>query len=281
MHPKEVSNVLQFYWLAMSDFTGLASFSGGFTLCALNHHTFSPIFVGSIHTNPTCRTGYYYFEECGEHWINPTIGMEVGEVYTFIQKDRTNFWHPLDFSYFPDATHVGADLLDPRIDKTTATGGAASSTSTSEASIATETKSCAHSMTCPAPMYYLNEGYLGTYSNLEDDETAPITVNQYDTGLELYEKFFFTHMAPWTGYGTFSIKLRFDQESYTDGDIFYYCRIHQFMAGRIKLLKNGQPIHEPDDPAMYFEMETPGEFDEMCGVSQAWWVLKRAVLYVQ
>ena len=37
--------------------------------------------------------GYYIFEECGLTVMNPTIAMEVGETYTFIQKDRTNYFH--------------------------------------------------------------------------------------------------------------------------------------------------------------------------------------------
>ena len=207
--------------------------------------------------------GYYVFEECGLDWINPPIGMEVGETYTFVQDDRSNFWHPLDFSYFPDAHHVGADLLDPRVDGNVGEVAVAATGATAgEASTAAGEDSCAHNMTCPSPMYYLNDGYLGTYSNIPELQAA--TVNQADIGLHMYEDFFFKSMAQWKGYGTFSIKLKFDDESYTK-DIFYYCRIHQFMAGRIKLLKNGVPITAKDDPAAYYEQETPGEFDRMCG----------------
>ncbi|CAB9502771.1 expressed unknown protein [Seminavis robusta] len=213
--------------------------------------------------------GYYVFEECGEDWVNPTIGLEFGQVYTFIQKHKSNYWHPIDFSYFPDAHHVGAELLDPR---TKGNDGGDSiisnlpnqqTTTTSAASANGPADTCATNMTCPAPMYFLNDGYLGTYSNIK--EVAPITSNEHDIGLELYEDFFFKSMATWTGFGTFSIQLKFDDESYTGKDIFYYCRIHQFMAGRMKLLKNGVPVNEQDDPPMYFEMETPGQFDAMCG----------------
>lgn len=192
--------------------------------------------------------------------------MEYGETYTFIQDDRSNFWHPLDFSYFPDAHHVGADLLDPRVDGNVGLVAATAPGATPDsASVAAGDDSCASNRTCPAPMYVLNDGYLGTYSNIE--EVAPITVNQDDIGLQLYEDFFFKSMPAWKGLGTFSIKLKFDDESYTK-DIFYYCRIHQFMAGRIKLLKNGVPVNPKDEPATYYEQEVPGEFDEMCGVSQ-------------
>lgn len=179
--------------------------------------------------------------------MNPTIGLEFGTTYTFVQKDRTNYYHPLDISYFPDATHVGAELLEPGIAKGTNTD-------------------CATNKTCPAPMYFLNEGYLGTYSNIP--EVAPITTNEHDFGLASYEDFFFTNLAAWTGYGTFSFKLNFDDESYVDSDIFYYCRIHQYMAGRIKLLKNGEPVQPRDQPPMYYQPDVPGDFDQLCGVSK-------------
>lgn len=203
--------------------------------------------------------------------------MEYGETYTFVQGDRTNYWHPLDFSYFPDAHHVGADLLDPRVDGNVglvaATGPGATAAT---ASLAAPADSCASNMTCPSPMYLLNDGYLGTYSNIDD--VAPVTTQQHEFGLLLYEDFFFKSMPQWKGLGTFSIKLKFDDESFRK-DIFYYCRIHQFMAGRIKLLKNGVPVNPNDEPATYYEQEVPGEFDQRCGVSTVpntwffWWVV--------
>jgi Domain of unknown function (DUF305) len=202
--------------------------------------------------------GYYVFEECGEDWINPTIGLEFGQVYTFIQKDRSNFLHPIDFSYFPDAVHVGTELLDPRIKGNDGEGSIVTVPGSQ-----TPQAGCESSMTCPSPMYFLNDGYLGTYSNIE--EIKPVTANESDIGLLVYEDFFFLDMASWTGLGTFSIKLKFDDESYAAKDIFYYCRVHQYMAGRIKLLKNGVPVNAEDDPPMYFAMETQSEFDKMCG----------------
>ena len=33
--------------------------------------------------------GYYQFEECGDA-TNPTLGLEVGKTYEFVQKDRSN-----------------------------------------------------------------------------------------------------------------------------------------------------------------------------------------------
>ncbi|CAB9513618.1 expressed unknown protein [Seminavis robusta] len=199
--------------------------------------------------------GYYYFEECGKQ-VNPTIGMEFGETYTFIQEDKSNFWHPLSFAYFPDAHHVGGDMLQPHVMGQSLTGANAVVSRSTE-------DDCSRNMTCPAPMYMLNDGYLGAYSNIPEIEE--VTVNKDDNGLKTYENLFFKGMSTWKGYGTFSVKLRFDDEQYVHHDLFYYCHFHQFMAGRIKLLKDRVPINELEEPPLYYERESPGEFDEMCG----------------
>ena len=81
--------------------------------------------------------GYFQFDEC-EGALSPTLGMEIGKTYNFIQADRTNYYfHPLGFAYFPDGDHAGADELEPGI----VPPGSSSD--------------CATNMTCPAPMYAL------------------------------------------------------------------------------------------------------------------------------
>ena len=37
------------------------------------------------------------------------------------------------------------------------------------------------------------------------------------------------------------------------------------MSGRIKLLSNGVPISEADEPSIDYEYDQPGEFDQKCG----------------
>lgn len=204
--------------------------------------------------------GLFQFEECGDT-VNPTLGLEMGQVYTFLQADKTNYFHPLSFSYFPDAGHVGGDSLKPDV-----VGQAVTLTATGFQTVnnrAAGEADCSQNMTCPAPMYFVNDGYLGQYSNIP--EIKDVTTNETNNGLELYKGFFNKKMKSFVGFGTFSVKLKFDDESYTANDIFYYCHLHQFMAGRIKLLKNGQPVNRLDEPPMYHEEEKPGEFDKKCG----------------
>jgi uncharacterized protein (DUF305 family) len=42
-------------------------------------------------------------------------------------------------------------------------------------------------------------------------------------------------------------------------------QIHQYMSGRIKLLKDGLPINDADVPALGYSYDAPGSFDQKCG----------------
>jgi hypothetical protein len=145
--------------------------------------------------------GYYQFEECGDT-VNPTLGMEIGETYSFVQTDPTNYYHPMGFAYFADGAHDDVDELEPGITQTTG-------------------NSCAANMTCSAPMYFIGEDYQGTYSNLPD---PGVTTGDDNFGLDDYEPLFFHPFPDWLGYGDFNIKLRFDDADY-DQDIFYFCHV--------------------------------------------------------
>merc|ERR1719343_682676 len=118
--------------------------------------------------------GYYQFEECGDA-INPVLGLEVGTTYQFIQKDPSNYYHPLGFAYFPDGAHADADELEPGI-----IPPGSSST-------------CGANMSCPAPMYYIGDEYKGSYSNNPD--LASVTSDDDNFGLDDYEPLFF-HPLP-------------------------------------------------------------------------------------
>jgi hypothetical protein len=138
--------------------------------------------------------------------VNPTIGMEIGETYTFVQADTTNYFHPMGFAYFPDGAHGNLDELEPGITQT-------------------EGNFCASNNTCPAPMYFLADSYLGTYSNIP--EVAPVTAGEDNFGLDDYEPFFFHPLPEWASRGEYSVKLRFSDEDY-DRDLFYFCHVcHQ------------------------------------------------------
>ncbi|KAL7554971.1 hypothetical protein ACHAWF_018546 [Thalassiosira exigua] len=155
-------------------------------------------------------------------------------------------YHPLGFAYFPDGAHADADELEPSV-----VPPGSSST-------------CDASMTCPAPMYYIENAYKGAYSN--NAGLLNTTTNEDNFGLDDYEPLFFHPLPDWLGYGTFSIFLKFDEGTDYTKDIFYFCHIHQFMTGRIKLLKDGQPIQKGADlPELGYEYDQLAEHDQICG----------------
>lgn len=72
-------------------------------------------------------------------------------------------------------------------------------------------------------------------------------------------------LAEWTAYGTFSVELNYDMDY--DQDLFYFCHIHHFMSGRIKLLVNDMPIQAanlPHGPNKY-NRPAPSDYDKSCG----------------
>jgi len=145
---------------------------------------------------------------------NPTIGLELGETYTFVQSDISNYFHPLGFAYFPDGAHADQPELEPAVTNT-------------------PDNDCASTATCPAPMYFVGESYLGSYSNIP--EVAEPTEDDTNFGLDGYEPHFAYPITEWAEYekfGGFRVKLRFDDYGY-DKDIFYFCHVSANDIGRI------------------------------------------------
>jgi len=63
-----------------------------------------------------------------------------------------------------------------------------------------------------------------------------------------------------TGY---SVTLHVDDDE--DGDLFYYCHIHNFMAGRIKVYDDGEAVKSEDSPAIGYDYDVPSDYDASCG----------------
>jgi len=189
--------------------------------------------------------GYYYVKECGEH-TQPTLGVEKGKTYHFIQTDITNYYHPLGFAYYPDGAHDDVDELEPGV---TPPGSSSD---------------CADTMTCPAPMYMLNGEYLGKYSNNAD--VAPVTTDEDDFGLDVYEPDFFNPIEEWTENGEYSVYLKFDEIDDFTQDIFYFCHIHEYVSGRIKFVDSeGNVLNKLNDPPIKYKYDEPSEYDLECG----------------
>lgn len=214
--------------------------------------------IFSVKLNLTAgELGYYTFKECGEDVTNPTLGIEMGKTYRFVQADRSNWYHPLGFAYYADGAHNDVDELEPGI---APPGVSAVSGSVSK----TLNTTCAKDLSCPAPMYFQNGTYLGKYSN--DRSIMNVTTGEDDFGLDHYEPLFFHPPPQWTEYGEFSVTLLFPEIAGFQGDIFYFCHIHQYMTGRIKLLKDDVSIQpDVDTPKIPYDYDTPSDYDQTCG----------------
>ncbi|KAG7371893.1 protein of unknown function DUF305 containing protein [Nitzschia inconspicua] len=186
------------------------------------------------------ETGYYEFEGC--EGVNPTLLLTVGRTYHFDQSDKTNWFHLLGFAYEADGAHVGVDELEPGIPVNS---------------------TCADTLSCPAPMYFMDGEYQGEYSNIPD--LVPIPVNPSDNfGLDAVEPLFFHPLGDWQGYGTMSVYLNYDQEY--DQDLFYFCHVHDGMSGRIKLVdSDGQKLNSEDIPELPYSYHEISDFDFECG----------------
>ena len=166
--------------------------------------------VFTVGVNPYASDlGSFYIDECGgSDNPYPVIGIEVGKTYVFVQEERSNYYHPLGFAYYPDGAHDGKDEVE--------------------------------------------EDYLS------------YKIDKENVGLDGYEPLFFHSAGEWTEEGTFTVELNYDSEDYTD-DLFYFCHIHQYMSGRIKLLKGDKPINEVDHPPIKYNHPEPSDYDKSCG----------------
>jgi len=148
---------------------------------------------------------------CGDV-ANPVLGMKQGVTYTFDQSDASNWYHPLGFAYNPDGAHKGVDELEPGL---------------------LEDWACSKGMQCQAPMYFINDEYVGTYSNIDSDDVAvsemhgggtgvKVTTGEDDFGLDVYEPAFFLRREDWLA-DKYSVKVTLTDKDFTE-DFFYFCQ---------------------------------------------------------
>jgi len=188
--------------------------------------------------------GYFFVEGC--KGVNPTLHLSVGRTYLFDQSDVTNWYHLIGFSYEADGAHAGVDELEPGI----APPGSSSS--------------CADTLSCPAPMYYMNGTYTGSYSNIPSLVPVPDPPSD-DFGLDTVEPLFFHPLGDWQGYGAFVTALNFDVDD-IDQDIFYFCHVHSGMTARIKLIgADGEMTSDENSPEIPYEYSCVSPFDRECG----------------
>ena len=151
--------------------------------------------------------GHYIIDGC--EGVNPTLLLEVDRTYKFDQSDISNWYHLIGFAYEADGAHVPVDELEPGIPPP-GTGS-----------------SCDETLSCPAPMYFMDGIYQGTYSNNPSLTLNNTVAGSEDFGLDAVEPLFFHPIGDWQGYGVFSAYLRFDQSMAQD--FFYFCHVRIFL----------------------------------------------------
>lgn len=192
----------------------------------------------------TSELGHYTVDGCGG--VNPTLLLEVDRTYKFDQSDVSNWYHLIGFAYEADGAHVPVDELEPGIPPPGTNSN------------------CDETMSCPAPMYFMDGVYQGTYSNNPELMLNGTVAGSEDFGLDAVEPLFFHPIGDWQEYGTYTAYLKFDQ-SMTQ-DLFYFCHIHSGMSGRIKLVDaTGNKLSEENTPELPYDYDIITPFDNSCG----------------
>jgi len=137
------------------------------------------------------------------------VGLGVRAVEAVLDSDAAISEHPIHIE--ADGAHAGVDELEP--------------------GIAPGNSNCADTLSCPAPMYWMNGIYTGVYSNTPGLVSVPEPSSD-DFGLDVVEPLFFLPLRDWEGYGSFGTSLTFDDDNF-DQDIFYFCHVRIFRSLRL------------------------------------------------
>jgi len=182
--------------------------------------------------------GYYQFEGISKQH-SPDIEVTIGETLVFDQADHTNYFHPLGFSFSPDGFH-GANW-DSKPPKDVEVG---------------KLDNGADDLEYDAKFRYYIDGVYGQCDRL----------NRYDC----YEDGFFMPKSDWRK-SSYRVELDITKEladKSHGGVIFYFCRIHSKMSGKI-IIKNTNGTQATGKPGSEEQtLYTPAvldSFDKECG----------------
>jgi len=206
---------------------------GGIFNFLVNFHTGGPM-------------GEYQVEGC--QGTSPTLMMERGRTYTFLQEDVTNWMHPLGFAYYPDGAHGYKKFAEvPELEYPTP-----------EDCDLPEFSCDPGNEVAQAPLY----GIDGRFETFEDWN------NGITGGLDVYEPAFQVPQDQWSEH-RYAVKLTIPEDSKSES-LFYFCHIHKGMSGLIKVtdpMENHNTLVQEFDPNQYYERAQ--EIDVLCGTSGA------------
>jgi len=187
------------------------------------------------------------FEVEGCEGTSPTLLLQRGVTYTFVQENITNWMHPLGLAYYPDGAH-----------------GFESFAEVPELEYPTPDTCDERQFLCnpgdevkQAPLYGI-DGVFETYEDWNNGETG---------GLDVYEPAFKVPQEQWSEH-KYAVRFTVPLESASE-TLFYFCHIHKGMSGMIRVtdpVENKNELVQPFYPNKYYTQHS--EFDTICGTSQ-------------
>jgi len=175
-------------------------------------------------------TGYFRVQGCDG--VNPTLGIEYNVTYIFDQSNATNWYHPIGLAYGPDGVY-GNNVELGKEDSNPVTN-----------------IDCAPN--CDSPEY------------MSDGEPMCKEDCDVNFGLDDYEPAFALDRDTWLSEPGYSLSVRITDPGTTE--FFYFCHIHNYMSGRIKVLDASKEMKNAQDVVpIPYEYKVPSEFDEGCG----------------
>ena len=185
----------------------------------------------------------YQYEVEGCDGVAPTLKIKRGETYTMVQKDATNWYHPLGLAYYPDGAHTGV----PELEEPTPED-------------------------CDSPEYMCNPG--------EGVQQAPLYCingacepmsdwnNGVTSGLDVYEPVFQRPEDQWEeegGEASYAVQFAIPEDSKT-AEFYYFCHIHSGMSAKIVVEDPAEDANQLVTPlAADYYGAPPEAFDVECG----------------
>jgi len=123
---------------------------------------------------------------------------------------------------------------------------------------------CNYDATCPAPMYMIDDVYVGEYSN--NAVIAPVTYKRDNHGLDEYKNPFYLPFLDWRQ-STYTASLSLSISVRHMTDIFYFSHNHNHMSGRAKVMVSQINVTDSDKPEIPYEYVRRDEYDTECGTT--------------
>ena len=194
--------------------------------------------------------GQYEVENCSG--VSPKLLIKKGVTYTLLQKDKSNWMHPLGLAYYPDGAHgFGPEPEVPELEEPTPDDCSTAKFACDPGAGVKE-----------APLYGIN----GVYESIDNWNEGKVS------GLDVYEPLFQRPQDQWVeagGDAGYGVKITIPANSKTK-TFFYFCHIHAGMSGYMEVTDaneshNTLKLAGADDLGDTYYGTPSAAFDNKCG----------------